>query len=630
MDVRLSKKQIESFCGDVRPLQLLGVTELGMEEITWELEGDCLDMRTFTNPHINGYDDGDFTDGVLLTFLSPGEANVICTYQGKKYTCHVICREMKRASSSDDLEYFIGDMHVHTSDGCSKPNHRLILTTRSDGSSPARTIADFRDDGKMDCHVITDHASMLNRREFFRGFIDAEESGENLITFAGSESSVDSVERDRFGQLCLNSNEVVCINAANYSVANSYWEFLNALNNSPYAICTYAHPHCISYNTRTWGEPQFFKNCNARFRQVLKYIEIGDGTDRSGNLVNEYVYSLALDSGFHVSTTCSSDNHGPKWGYDSFPGKTIIMAKEKSKEAFLDALLANRAYASMSGNVKVRYSVNGHTAPATLPLKSNYSFNVQISYFENIPSTKIIKGEVISNGGIAIKELEGDFSNMTFDIQSDTASWFYLRLWDEEGRKTWSVPVFTGREPFIVNNDDLVPLSKCGVTVTEENTGEGASMLVCDDPYRGWTSKGQTASLLIDLKKEQNICALGHYGKVLLGAMMKETGLTPQHFLASRPYRYAISTSIDGESYTMRAKGVFRMIHGEEIIRFDAHNARYIRLEILSTTGQNSQRNKYFDVPLSMGELTLYHGMKVADIRAQYADRLAKFGNNLL
>ena len=56
---------------------------------------------------------------------------------------------------------------------------------------------------------------------------------------------------------------------------------------------------------------------------------------------------------------------------------------------------------------------------------------------------------------------------MTFEIPSDTASWFFLRLWDEEGRKTWSVPVFTGREPYLLHNDDLEELPKTGVTIVE-------------------------------------------------------------------------------------------------------------------------------------------------------------------
>lgn len=630
MKICLSKEKLESFCGDVLPLQLLGVEEFGMEEVTWRLEGDCLDLRTFTNPSINKWDDGDFTDGVLLTFLVPGTARVIATYQGTDYVCQVISREMKRASSEDNLDYFIGDMHVHTSHACGMPNHRMVLTTRSDGSDPFHIVSVFRDEGKMDCHVITDHALLLNRREFFRGFLAAEESGDDLITFAGSECDVFSIERDRYGWLTQNANEVVCINTANYVCARYYQEFLDAYADSPYIVCTLAHPVSLNARTGGMGNHKLYKNCSARFRQMVKYVEIGNGSSYKGNLAHEYTYSLALDSGFRVSTTCSSDCHGPNWGYEGLPGKTIIMAAKKTKEAFLDALLANRAYASMSGNVKVRYSVNGHTAPATLPFAKNYRFHVQISYFEDIPDTKIIRGEVISNGGVTVKELEGDFADMTFEIPSNTASWFFLRLWDEEGRKTWSVPVFTGREPYLLHNDDLEELPKAGVTIVEETTGKKASRLMCDDPFRPWKAEGKTASLLIDLKKEQIISALGHYGCIPIGQMMQEANMTPPDFLAKFPFRYAVSTSADGDNFTLRAEGVLRVICGDNIIRFAPHEARYIRLEILSTIGQNSHCKEFMDAPVLMGELTVYRNRERSEMNAQGRDRIERFKNHLL
>ncbi len=629
MKICLSKDRIESFCGNVLPLRLLGVEEFGMEEITWRVEGDCLDLKTFTEPAFNQCDDGDFTDGVLLTLLTPGEAKVIATYQGIDYVCHVVIREMKKSSSDDDFEYFLGDLHVHTSTACGKPNNRFILTTRADGTSPFATVKAYRDAEKFRFHVITDHASLLNRREFFRGFLAEEESGENMVTFAGSECDIFSIERDRYGILRDNANEVVCINAANYACAYSYRDFMDAYNKCPFMVCTLAHPHNLSYGTVGKGDFSLYKNCSARFRQMIKYVEIGDGTDRSGNLVNEYMYSVALDSGFRVSTTCSSDAHS-RWAYDRCPGKTVMMAKENSREAFLDALMSGRVYACMSANVKLRYSVNGHTAPATLPMAKTYRFHLETSYFEDIPDTRIVAGEVISNGGVTLKKLEGDFSNMDFEITSNTASWFYLRLWDSQGRKTWSVPVFTGREPYLLHNDDLEPLDKRGVTVLDEKAEKSASVLVCDDPFRPWMAGDTTASLLIDLQKEETICGLGHYNRVLIGKFMKEVGDQVPSFWAGCPFRYAISTSLDGESFTTCAEGVFRTFSGEEIVRFPKHNARYIRLEILSTVGQNSHREEFEHEPLTLGELTVYRKLEKAEMHAQFRDRIERYGNHLL
>lgn len=507
------------------------------------------------------------------------------------------------------------------------------LIDRIDGSSPSHTVEEFRKDGRIDFHVITDHAGMLNRKEFYRGFLAEEDSGDNMITFAGSEGQNYSFERDKYGLICDNTNEVVCINASTYISAGSFREFLDGLERCPYMIGTLAHPHALSFATGGKGDFRLFKNCTPRFRQIVKYVETGDGTDRSGNLANEYMYSVALDNGFKVSTTCSSDSHGPVWGYDRFPGKTIVMAPEKSREAFLDALLENRAYACMSGNVKLRYSVNGHTAPATLPMAKTYKFHLQTSYFNDIPDTKIIKGEVISNGGVTVKELEGDFSDMSFEIFSDTASWFYLRLWDQEGRKTWSVPVFTGRAPYQTHNDDLEPLSKFGVTVLDERTGESASQLMCDDPFKYWKAKETTASVLIDLKKEELISGLGHYARVLYGRFIKQTGIAKENvpfFWAGCTFGYRVSTSTDGENYTVCAEGVLRTVSGEEIIRFQKRMARFIRLEILSTIGSNSHRKGFEEASVVLGELTVYRKLEKTDMRAVLADRIERYGNYFL
>lgn len=631
MDIQLSHQHLESFCGDILPLRLLGVEEFGMEEISWSLSGDCVDLRLFTEKPKNVYDDGDFTDGILITFVTPGTAQVTATYQNKAYVCEIVSRERRSFTSEEATEFYLADMHIHTSDACSKPNARQVFTTRSDGSSPERVVDIIRDEGILSCHVISDHADLVNRKEFFRGFIAAEErAGESLTVFPGAECDIYSIEKDRYGVMHNNANEVVCLNASTCVPANSYREFLDGYADCPFVICNLAHPNVYNYYTKGKGDFSFHKNNSPRFVQMVRFVEIGDGSDRGGNLFHEYAYSLALDNGFHLSTTCSSDSHGPVWGYCRIPGNTVIMAKENSKEAFLDALMNSRAYASSSGNVKVHYSVNGVVAPATLPLSKKYRFHVEISYFHEDPTTKIIRGEVISNGGVTVKELdEIDFSNFDFEIDSNSASWFYLRLWDSEGRKTWSVPVWTGRAPYQATNDDLAPLDKTGFTAVDEETGESASILLCDDPYRPWTAKGETCSILIDMKEEKEICALGHYPPILVGKQMKQVGIEPKYWLAEFPCHYVISTSSDGEVFTPRAKGCFRMCGVEELVRFEVCSARYIRLEILSTIGKNSHRKEFISAPVSMAELTPFRKHTTLEMRRYVKDKVERTQNPL-
>ncbi len=598
MELKLFPESITSFVGDVLPLRMMGVEKpLYQEGITWRAEGDCLLLKTMS----------EFTDGVLLTLLCPGTARVVATYEGVEYACEVTVEERISAKSDDEMNYYVGDMHIHTTNACSQGNGRAIVTTRSDNSAPLKTVAMMRDDKKLDFTVISDHAGYLNDREFFRGFADAQDAGPmDLIVFPGSEAEVSCYEEDRFGLKHKNSGEIVCVNAANYGGFSSWGDFFKGYQASPFAVATLAHPQIIGNSFNGIWNFELDRNNSPRFRQMIKLVEMGDGTDRSSNLIHEYTYSKALDNGFRVSTTCSSDSHGPLWGYERIPGKTVVMAPEKSKGAVLDAILNNRVYASMTGNVKVRYSVNGHTAPATLPLARSYRFKVDLSYFYEDPTTEIVKCQIISNGGLPVLEMDvAGKSSFEMETRSDTSSWYFLRLIDAQGRKTWSPPVFTGREPAVDTGTNFHALSSENFTVIDEKSGADASALMNSDPLSPWFSEGETASILIDMKESQPVYALGHFPRVIVKKELP-VGLHPAHALKEYPLHYVISTSEDGKTFTRRAEGAFRVFGGEEIIRFTRVRARFVRLEILSTVGKFSERKAFADAKIAIGEITLF------------------------
>jgi hypothetical protein len=69
---------------------------------------------------------------------------------------------------------------------------------------------------------------------------------------------------------------------------------------------------------------------------------------------------------------------------------------------------------------------------------------------------------------------------------------------------------------------------------------------------------------------------------------------------------FRISTSTDGVTFEPRAEGLFRIFGGEEVIRFEEHAARYVRLEVFSTAGRASDYAQYADAKVSMAELTVY------------------------
>ncbi len=599
MERYLSKNKLESFVGDVLPLRLLGGTPYTMDAITWKLDGDCVLLRSFEKD-----EKYPFTDGVLLTFVKPGKATVTATLEGTDYVCEISAREAKTAKPGDELNYYIGDFHDHT---YNKHKYDLFIE-RTEVDYPRKAIRKVRDENMLDFTVVTDHACLLNGQQFFLGFADTEDAQPmDLVVFPGSESEVTLIEYDRYGVKHKNAGECNTVNCTGWASVRSWDAFFEKLEGSPFAICKFNHPQTPSFSTPgIWGFRLDTIN-QQRFLDRFRLIATGDGTDRSGHLVHEYAYSIALDAGFKISPTSSSDSHGQVWGYFAAPGKTVIMAPEKSKEAFLDAIRNNRVYATGSGNVKLYYEVNGIAAPATLPETDTYEFKVKIDYFHYNPQTEVTKMLVVSDRGEYVETIDcTGKSEVTFTIHSDTARYFYLRLIDRKKNKTFSCPIWTGRAPIPAPTQPLQPLDKKGFTAVDIESGEDASVVLSDDPYKHFRSKGVTSTIVIDMQSEQTISALSHYPRLVSAHELRDEGQIAPWYLCELPRHFRLSTSVDGEEYTVQKEGGFRDFAYEEFVRFPETKARYVKLEVLTTVGLDSERKDFKLSHVAINELTIW------------------------
>ena len=596
MSIMLTNENISSFVGDVLPLRLTGVDDR-RAEVRWSVSGDAVTLRDFSDDPEYG-----FTTGVLLSLVKVGEATVKAEYDGKIYTASVSVRDMKHYESSPEMRYFFGDMHDHTS-----MNHkRLEFATHNYGD-----VADYvkyqREDGRLDFAVISDHAGVTNDHDFYRGFELATEGGNNdgVIIFAGAESEITYTERDRFDILHRLSGEIVTINSAGYSNTKSWDDFYRDMRYTPDAVAIFAHPHVVGFSTNGIWNFNFAVNNTPRMLEIARGMEMGNGADREENLIHEYAYHTALDAGFRLSTTCGSDSHGGRWGYDIMPGKTVIMAPEKSRETFLDALRSNRFYATESGNVKLAYSVNGKYAPCDLDNSSSYEFRVNISSFSPDESTVPTLLEVISDYGkpvyTTVIDSEGEIS---FAISSDTARYFYLRLIDREGRKTWSPPVFTGRAYDENKSIDLSPIDMS--TVIASVDGERVDRVINGDPFDSYMTKGPSESILLDLGKVRSVSAVGYYPHIVLRGKDNgpdwTTSMESKHILAE----YSVEYSVNGEKFIECASGRAGTLGAENIISFERVEARYIRFNAISSIGSASLRENYRDTPVKIANLSLF------------------------
>ena len=389
--IKLTRSEISSYVGDVIPLKLYSdMYSLAGDGVSWHTEGDAVTVRGFEkDPELP------FEDAVMVALHKVGEAKVIARHRGKEYVCKIKVRERKRYPSDYPHNYYRGDLHTHTT----RLHDHYKFNQRTSGFQEDQ-INFIKNQNLLDFGVISDHSIVMGYGfEFMRAFL-TEEALRPMgpVMFPGSESGMTHIGEDRFGFKRNYGGELVVINADNHVNAFSWDEFLDAFKTSAEPVLIFAHPQTESFKYSNW---------NFRFEEIRKYpelmkmarfMEMGSGAAMKANVLHEYAFSRALDAGFRITTSCGSDGHG-MWGYLICPGKTVIMAPEKTREAFVDAMRCARGYASESANVKLRWSINGCVAPADVPLTDTYNFKLELDYFEDRPDTEIVKLQVVSDGG---------------------------------------------------------------------------------------------------------------------------------------------------------------------------------------------------------------------------------------
>jgi len=589
--MRLSKTKIESYVGNTMPLRLLSDENIELADIKWCVTGDAVTVRTFEND-----EEHPFRDGVILRFVKAGKSTVTATLDGKAYTAEISSREMKHADPDGEFNYFRGDFHTHTT---GIHNHEAFIN-RTEGFQ-SDMINFIKEEDKLDVGVLTDHADVGSMYEYFRCHTLTEEAEPmRTVLFPGCESDNIIPATDRLGKTLRMAGEVLVINGDGNKTAHGWEDLLDAFSESPRPIGIFAHP-----NMDSWYFD--FRNIIKipGIHRLMRGIEIGQGSDTGNCLNHEYAFSDALDAGFRVSTTSSSDGH-TKWGFDAYPGKTVVMATENTKESITDALIHNRFYGSESGNVKLRLTVNGKSAPCDLEATDTYRFKLSLSYFGADEDSRIVRCQVISDGGmdvLDIKNIEGD--TVEFEVKSDTARYFYLRLTDRLARRTFTPPVWCSRkfDVYVPQNYEIADSE--GFTAYDEVSGKDADAVIHFNPDEPWCADEKSASIVIDMKEETEISALGFYPPTA-PPKDKDDPTVKARFHSKNPSKYRISTSLDGKEYTLCTEGRMRRFALEDIIPLGKIKARYIKFEVLSTVGLEYGRANYVNSSLHLGGLTVY------------------------
>lgn len=599
--IRLSKNCITTFSGDVVSLELVSSFDISNCDITWKSDDESIcfirDFKTQGKPN--------FSDGVLLVMIKEGKTAVTASFDGKEYRCEISVNDIKKASKNDKLNHYFMDFHIHTS-----MNHNPEEFPFRTDSVPYTVLKQVKEEGFFDGYVISDHSDLVDNREFFRVFLSAEMvQDDDLIVFPGTESEIDDIEYDRHGYLHKNSGEIVTLNTHGYAAVKSWDEYFDLVYKNPYAICSFAHPQVLGYGINSIWNFSFPRKVCSKMIDMFRLIEVGKGNNAETGLIHERMYSLALDCGLKVSPASTSDCHGPDWGKGACSGKTIVLAPQKSKEYFIDAVRNNRVYATENGKVRLEYTVNDFGCGETLNNSNLYIFNVDISYFETpLKDERVCFLEVVSDGGNTVKKLElslADSQKLSFELTSDSARYFYLKITSHNGDRTWSSPVWTGREfdKYPIEEPELTEIDKTSWKVIYTSGGNSEANLISGGSEAPWMADSSSAEFVIDMGSVTEISAVGIYPHAV---SRENKDMTLDQMVARFVSDYEIYTGVDCSDFELASKGMVRCYGEEKIDVFPTVQCRYIKIKVLSTAGSASYKKQFMHAPVMIGEIYAY------------------------
>lgn len=575
--LKLSKSSIASFMGDV--------VSLGAQSDAEKIE--CLSKNPET-AYLRKLGEGKY----LVVLKSVGETEITCTAGGENASVKVCVREAKRTDPDGKWKVFVGDTHAHTS--------------YSDGlATPYEVFDKVKEEEFFDFFTVTDHTELLDDDEFFETFVAADAyTDAGFTAFAGSESQVDLYHKNSIGLDQNDGGEIVIINKEGYSYSSDLDTFFKDIGENEAGFAIVAHPHIIGFTDTPvlWNAFDPIHQTDERMRDLIRGVEIFNGLDDS-NVLNEHAYFTFLDCGYKVAPIGSSDHHGPRWGKVSVPDRTFVYAEGGSKEYMIDAFRNARAYACENGNVKMFYTCNGKNPASTLPLTDTYEFLVhQEPFFVVKAEDETVYAEVISDRGEVVfaREVGKHMYDFDMTVRSETARYFYIKLYSRIGEVTVSAPVFTGRaydacpEPRF----EKTAINDADFKVKAFSGGQNGFSIINTNTADYCLLNDANGEVLIDMGRVRRIGAIGYYPNQPTRKQLE----TYACFIANLEYY----VSEDAIRFTRVAKDRVRLYGCEHITEFSPVQARYIKLRSLSTAGTELRKEAFKNVGAAIGCLRVY------------------------
>ncbi|ODG90469.1 hypothetical protein BED47_11360 [Gottfriedia luciferensis] len=209
---------------------------------------------------------------------------------------------------------------------------------------------------------------------------------------------------------------------------------------------------------------------NKNLDKLFTMLEVGNGSGKYSYANAEDSYYGALDIGWHVAPTYGEDNHDATWGQTK--KRTVIVAKDLSQDALLDAMKNRRVYMSEDPNFSLDVSASGFYMGSTVDTDT-LDFNISgkdpvleqasdpdYSYIKTASNDAIAKVELITNHGTVVDKYVPTNDSTSFNWKPSFTvvggqQWFVVKVTQKDGDQIYSSPIWSQQKDLAVKVSDV-------------------------------------------------------------------------------------------------------------------------------------------------------------------------------
>lgn len=327
------------------------------------------------------------------------------------------CTE-KKIFNKDNIKYFYGIPHCHTSFSTGKGN-------------PLEAF-DYGRRAGLNFMFITDHNSYLANNVLIKG--DAYSKWSALQYYSSKMRKKSSEFLPLIGFECKSIyGDLNIINPSTFfngTVRDIKLLALWMLNN-PNAFISINHPHknikLLKYNPI--------------INKLITSIEVCNGMPNSKYTYHDKYYYFLLDNGWKLGALNAQDNH--RFNFGDSQNLTTYIGNELSTTALIDAFRYRRVYSTESRFLKFYFLINDSFMGEDLTLINN---KLKFFIFAEDIRFRIKEIHIISNNGAIIRKIDGINLNYIKYIYEHTHSpgetWYIVKVIQEDTRVSFSSPIF--------------------------------------------------------------------------------------------------------------------------------------------------------------------------------------------